>query len=111
LKTGRAWSIKEVFREFLGSSDRQEGEAHFKLWYQWATRCQLPAVVKVAKMCKAHLGQILNYFDHKISNGPIEGLNSRIQGLTKKAFGYRNRERFKNDIYFHFGGLELYPNP
>lgn len=86
LKTGRAWSIKEVFREFLGSSDRQEGEAHFKLWYQWATRCQLPAVVKVAKMCKAHLGQILNYFDHKISNGPIEGLNSRIQGLTKKAF-------------------------
>jgi transposase len=111
LKTGRAWSIKELFREFLGSSDREEGQASFKLWYQWAIRCRLPAVEKVAKMCKKHLAQILNYFDHKISNGPIEGLNSRIQGLSKKAYGYRNKERFKNDIYFHLGGLELYPNP
>ena len=109
LKTGRAWSIKELFREFLGSSNREEGAACFKLWYQWAIRCRLPAVEKVAKMCKRHLDQILNYFDHKISNGPIEGLNSRIQGLTKKAFGYRNKERFKNDIYFHLGGLDLYP--
>lgn len=109
LKTGRAWSIKEVFREFLSSSDREEGAACFKLWYQWAIRCRLPALEKVAKMCKRHLGQILNYFDHKISNGPIEGLNSRIQGLIKKAFGYRDKERFKNDIYFHLGGLDLYP--
>lgn len=48
LKTGRAWSIKEVFGEFLGSSDRQEGEACFKLWRQWAIRCRLPAVENVA---------------------------------------------------------------
>ena len=109
LKTGRAWSIKEVFREFLSSPSRKEAQECFKLWYQWAIRCRLPAVVKVAKMCKRHLQQILNYFDHKISNGPIEGLNSRIQGLIKKAFGYRNKERFKNDIYFHLGGLNLYP--
>jgi transposase len=109
LKTGRAWSIKETFREFLSSLDRTQGQQNFKLWYQWAIRCRLPAVVKVAKMCKKHLEQILNYFDHKISNGPIEGLNSRIQGLTKKAYGYRNKERFKNDIFFHLGGLNLYP--
>ena len=28
----------------------------------------------------------------------------------KKAFGYRNKERFKTDIFFHFGGLDLYPS-
>ena len=58
-------------------------------------RYSLPVVEKMVAMCKRHLGQILNYFDHKISNGPIEGLNSRIQGLIKKAFGYRDRKRFK----------------
>jgi transposase len=39
-----------------------------------------------------------------------EGLNNRIAGLVKKAFGYRNRERFKTDILFHLGGLDLYPS-
>ena len=24
--------------------------------------------------------------------------------------GYRNRERFRNAIYFHLGGLDLYPD-
>jgi transposase len=39
-----------------------------------------------------------------------EGLNNRIAGLVKKAFGYRNRERFKTDLLFHLGGLDLYPS-
>jgi len=30
-------------------------------------------------------------------------------GIDKKAFGYRNKDRFKNDILFHCGGLDLYP--
>lgn len=109
LKTGRAWSIKEVFREFLRCADRQEAAACFKLWYQWACRCKLPAVEKVSRMFKKHLSRILNYFDHKLSNGPIEGLNNKIQSLIKKAYGYRSRERFKTDILFHLGGLDLYP--
>ena len=29
--------------------------------------------------------------------------------LVKKAYGYRNTQRFINDIYFHCGGLDLYP--
>lgn len=40
----------------------------------------------------------------------MEGLNNKIQALIKKADGYRNIERLKNDILFHLGGLNLYPN-
>ncbi len=61
-------------------------------------------------MFKSHLANILTYFDHRLTNGPIEGLNNKIQALVKKAYGYRNRERFKNDIYFLMGGLNLYPS-
>ncbi len=28
---------------------------------------------------------------------------------VKRANGYRNRERLKRDLYFHLGGLNLYP--
>ena len=52
---------------------------------------------------------ILTFFVHRLTNGPIEGLNNKIQGLIKKADGYRNKERFKADIFFHMGGLDLYP--
>ncbi|MHB8290388.1 MAG: hypothetical protein ACYDEY_14385 [Acidimicrobiales bacterium] len=36
-------------------------------------------------------------------------LNSRIQAIRVSARGYRNREHFKTAIWFHLGGLQLYP--
>jgi len=63
----------------------------------------------MARMLKRHIDRILNFFDTRLSNGPIEGLNN-IQGLIKKAYGYRNKERFKTDVLFHLGGLELHPD-
>ena len=38
-----------------------------------------------------------------------EELKQRIQELERRACGYRNRDRFRNAIYFHLGGLDLYP--
>jgi transposase len=110
LKTGRAWAIKETWRDMWASFNRQEAEDYFHCWYSWAIRSRLAPVKRVARMFKRHLANILTYFDTLLSNGPIEGLNNRIQGLIKKAFGYRNRERFKTDILFHLGGLDLYPS-
>ena len=87
----------------------KQGRRYFKKWYDWAIRSRLAPVKRVAKSFKAHLDNILTYFTHRITNAALEGLNNRIAGLVKKAFGYRNRERFKTDILFHLGGLDLYP--
>jgi carbonic anhydrase len=38
-----------------------------------------------------------------------EGLNSKIQTVTKAACGFRSFENFKTAIFFHCGGLRLYP--
>ncbi|MEE9493283.1 MAG: transposase [Gammaproteobacteria bacterium] len=45
----------------------------------------------------------------KVSNGPAEGLNSRIKTIKVRSRGFRNKKRFANAIYFHLGGLKLYP--
>ena len=37
-------------------------------------------------------------------------MNSKIQWIKRMACGYRNRRRFHNAIYFHLGGLDLYPD-
>lgn len=110
LKTSRAWAIKEMFRDFWASETVEEGREFFGRWYGWAIRSRLVPVKKVARSLKKHLDNILTYFTHRITNAALEGLNNRIAGLVKKAFGYRNRERFKTDILFHLGGLDLYPS-
>ena len=109
LKTSRAWAIKELFRDFWASETVEEGKEFFRHWYGWAVRSRLEPIKRVAKSFKGHLDNILTYFTHRITNAALEGLNNRIAGLVKKAFGYRNRERFKTDILFHLGGLDLYP--
>ena len=111
LQTSRAWAIKELFRDFWDCASVAEGRRFFGRWYDWAIRSRLEPVKKVARMFKRHLDNIVTFFQHRLSNGSIEGLNNKIQGLVKKAYGYRNPERFKTDIFFHLGGLNLYPAP
>ena len=111
LQTSRAWAIKEMFREFWDCESVEEGRGFFGRWYDWAIRSGLEPVKKVARMFKRHLDNIVTFFQHRLSNGSIEGLNNKIQSLVKKAYGYRNPERFKADIFFHLGGLSLYPAP
>src|SRR5664280_2839377 len=101
LKTSRAWAIKESIRNLWACVTEQEGQAFFEGWYSWAIRSRLDPVKKVARMMKKHLPNILSYFRHRITNAALEGINNKIQALIKKAFGYRNKDRFKNDILFH----------
>ena len=44
-----------------------------------------------------------------VTNATSESLNAKIQWLKRTACGFRNRERFRNAIYFHCGGLDMYP--
>jgi transposase len=56
-----------------------------------------------------HIDNILTYFQHPVTNAMSEGLNSKIQKIKSMAGCFRNLENFKTAIYFHCGGLELYP--
>jgi transposase len=111
LKTARAWALKESVRDLWRCRTRGEAEAHWRWWYGWATRARLPQVLKVAQMIKRHLPNVLTYFRHRITNAMSEGIAGKIQALKKAANGFRNRENFKTAIYFHCGGLDLYPDP
>jgi len=109
LKTGRAWAIKENLRLLWSYHRRGWGERHWRSWYFWATHSRLAPVIEVARMLRRRLAGILSYFDHRITNAASESLNSRIQAIRVAARGFPNRDHFKTAIYFHCGGLDLYP--
>ena len=109
LKTARAWAIKELAMSLWHYVSKTWARKGWEQWLSWAVRSRLEPIKDVAKTIKEHLWGILNAVVLKVSNGPAEGLNSRIKMIKVRSRGFRNKERFANAIYFHLGGLDLYP--
>lgn len=109
LKTARAWALKEVAMSLWRYRSRAWARKGWLRWYSWAIRSRLEPVRKVARMVKRHLEGILNAVTLGVTNAHAEGINATIQRIKFTARGFRNRERFRNAIYFHLGGLDLYP--
>lgn len=109
LKTARAWAIKEFAMSLWHYVSKSWARKGWERWLSWAVRCRLDPIKEVAKTIKEHLWGILNAVVLKVSNGPAEGLNSRIKMIKVRSRGFRNKARFANAIYFHLGGLDLYP--
>lgn len=110
LKTARAWAIKEFAATLWSYRYRGWARKGWLRWYSWAIRSRLEPIRKVARMVKRHLEGIVNAVVLGVNNARLEALNGRIQAIKRRACGFRNRERFRNAIYFHLGGLDLYPD-
>jgi transposase len=110
LKVGRAWAIKEGLRTLWTYRQGAAVRRFFDQWYAWAIRSRLAPVKQVARMIHRHLDGVLRFVKHPITNGVAEGLNSKIMSIKRKAGGFRNPQNFATAIYFHCGGLDLYPH-
>jgi transposase len=110
LRTARAWAIKETAANLWGFASWTKAKREWLRWYGWAIRSRLEPVKQVARMVKRHLVGILNAVVSGATNAMSEGgINSAIQRIKYNARGYRNRDNFRAAIYFHLGGLDLYP--
>lgn len=109
MKVGRAWSMKEAFRHFWEYAYQGSAQSFFRRWYFWATHSKLKPMIDAAKTLKRHLGGMLAYVKHRITNAVTEGLNSKIQSLKANARGFRNFEHYRIAILFHCGKLAMYP--
>jgi len=108
LKTTRAYRIKLSLQDiYNNANDRDKAEIMLKFWYSWAIRSRLDPVRKFAKTVKEHWDGILNYFDSKLTNGILEGINSLVQTAKNRARGYRNTKNFISMIFLIAGKLNL----
>ena len=108
-RVGRAWALRQAAMDLWALSYPGAADRNFAAWYRWARRSRLEPMRRVAAMIKRHWANIRTYFTHRITNAGAEALNAKIQSAKRRACGFRNRERFRTAIYFHCGGLALYP--
>jgi transposase len=106
LKTMRAYHIRENFQEIYKEETKEEFERSLKRWYFWATHSRIEEIKKAAKTIKRHWIGVLRWYDSKISNGILEGLNSVVQAAKAKARGYRTFKNLKTIIYMLTGKLD-----
>ena len=64
-------------------------------------------MIDAARTIKRHWDGILRWFDSKIANGLIEGINSLVQAAKAKARGYRSTRNLKAIVYLLAGKLDL----
>ena len=91
--------MKEQLRLFWDLKDRKSAESFLKDWCFDAMNSGITHLAKVARTLMSYRTGILTYFDHKITNGPVEGLVNKIKTLKRQAYGYRDMEYFKLRLY------------
>lgn len=108
LKTARAYAMRVTLQDIYEYSlSRSEAEGRMKRLCSWMIRSRLEPMKELANLIRNHWIEILNYFDHGYTNAILEGMNSIIQNIKRRARGFRNDEYFKTMIYLGCGKLNL----
>jgi transposase len=107
LATGRAWMLKETFRDFWRYRSLSWAGAFLDVWCNRAMRSRIEPMKKVARMLRTHQELLLNWFRAKgeISSGAVEGLNNKIRVVTRRSYGFRTYDAMEIALYHTLGRL------
>jgi transposase len=88
----RAFLLKEELRLLYQLDDPALAPAHLGAWLAWASRSRLEPFVKLARTIRRHRAGILAAIRLGLSNGRLEGLNSRIRLISHRSFGFHSAQ-------------------
>jgi transposase len=94
-----AYYLKDDLRRVWEQPDRQAAQRVLDDWIRRAESSGIRILAQFAHTLAAHRSGILNYYQYRISTGPLEGTNTKIRVLQRKAYGFRDTEFFKLKIY------------
>lgn len=109
-KLGEAYRLRELFVDVFNIPDPEEAKGYLWFWCDMAMEAKIEPYKKFVAMIKSHWSGITAYFDKRVTNGVLEGINSKIQLAKRRARGYRKVDNFINMIYFLTAKLKFdYP--
>jgi transposase len=96
--------LKELFRDFYKSNDYETADHLLTEWLQLARKSPFKSFHEVAKTIENWRPEILQYFKTPYTNGRTEGTNHKIKNIKRRAYGYRNRDRFRIRVFLECTG-------
>jgi transposase len=87
----RAYEMKEQFRAvFAGDLSRDQAARLLDRWCARAQRSRLTPFIKAAKTMRQRRDMILNAVEHGVSNGRVEGLNTKVRLIIRRGYGFHS---------------------
>ncbi len=107
LKSVRAYLLKEDFQQLWTYQSTTWAGKFLDTWCTTALRSRIEPMKKIARMCRRHRPLILNWFKAKgaISNGVVEGLNTKAKLTIRKSYGFRSPEILEMALLHALGKL------
>lgn len=102
---GTVYSLKESLRDTWDYESRYDAANHLIAWLVTADYTGLGSLRDIVKLVDNHFDEILNWFNSKMSNGVMEGINSVIQAIKGRARGYRDWRNLRTMCYLRSSGL------
>jgi len=97
--------LKERFRSiFEHITDREQAERFLEAWICEVKQFGCDKLLDFVKTLEHWWKPILNYFNRRVTNGAVEGLNNRVKLIKRRAYGYRNVNNFRNRIVAEISG-------
>jgi transposase len=103
----RAYLLKEALRDVYSARTSAAARRRLSAWLAWASRSRLPPFVKLARTLRQHLEGLLAAIEHGLSNGRLEGLNSKVRLLSHRAFGFHSAEALLALVYLCCSGIHV----
>lgn len=105
----RAYLLKEELADILDRRQPNVVRELLENWCGWAVRSRLPAFVRTGKTIRKHMDGIVAYVRHRISNGLVEGLNTKARLITRRAYGFHSAKAVLAMINLCCTGIDVQP--
>jgi transposase len=105
LRTNRAYLLKEGFRVLWTYWSKGWAKKYLTKWFWWATHSRLKPMRDFAWMLRRHQEGILNYFELRIDNGAVEGMNNKAKVISHRCYGFRTAKTYILALYHGLGNL------
>jgi len=97
---------KEEFRTICDKiTDRARAQRFLWAWTGKALATGSRYLIRLVKTLRNWWHEFLNYFDDRVTQGFVEGINRAIRGIINRAFGYRNFDNFRLQVLVECGGV------
>ncbi len=91
----QAYYLKDDLRQFWQQTSKATAAKFLDDWCCRAEATGIRVLRTMSHTLRGHRVGLLNWYDHPISTGPLEGTNNKIGLLQRRAYGYRRYDHFK----------------
>lgn len=103
----RAFLLKEQLRALYQLPDQQQAPALLDAWLEAASGSGLVHFERLAATLTRFRTGILAAIELGLSNGRLEGLNSRVRLISHRSYGFHSATALIALVYLCCGGLEI----